>query len=105
MKDLPFAVIEATIFNAVASTVNLFGSERQLRVLSNFFSVMIMSISLVSACRTDAEGIVCLQERRLSAQTSEDIIMGFHEDSRTCSVGSAINTKGFQTSPSPGSLK
>lgn len=105
MKDLPFAVIEATIFNVVASTVSLFGSERQLRVLSNFFSVMIMSISLVSACRTDAEGIVCLQERRLSAQTSEDIIMGFHEDSRTCSVGSAINTKGFQTSPSPGSLK
>ncbi|KAM7413488.1 hypothetical protein PAMA_020736 [Pampus argenteus] len=30
---------------------------------------------------------------RLSAQTSEGIIMGFHEDSRTCSAGSVISTK------------
>ncbi|XP_051255125.1 cyclin N-terminal domain-containing protein 2 isoform X2 [Dicentrarchus labrax] len=28
----------------------------------------------------------CRWERRLSTQTSEDIIMGFHEDSRTCSA-------------------
>ncbi|XP_051255126.1 cyclin N-terminal domain-containing protein 2 isoform X3 [Dicentrarchus labrax] len=32
----------------------------------------------------------CRWERRLSTQTSEDIIMGFHEDSRTCSADGHI---------------
>lgn len=55
------------------------------------FPVMITPVALTHVSLMSKAS--SLQERRLSTQTNEDIIMGFHEDSRTCSVGSVIIMK------------
>ena len=55
------------------------------------FPVMITSVTLANVSLMSKAS--ALQERRLSTQTNEDIIMGFHEDSRTCSDGSVIIMK------------